>query len=158
MYKKLIAVVLLAVVAAAAAGFATAGGTGGQQLIAFSYGNGNSARMTLTPLTSGSVPVDHGSTSWCCWTQKDVRQDGEQLAVNNPLATFVGKHGSVVWREQITWLDLTNGYSVATGTWKIVRGTGAYRHLAGHGHVALISGAGDKVISYRAVGLVGPGR
>ena len=111
--------------------------------------------MTVTPLTSGSIVADHGSTSWCCCgSQKTTRQDGEQLDVNNPLATFVGTRGSVTWREQITWHDLTNGYSVATGTWKIVRGTGAYAHVAGHGHVAFISNAGNKVLAYRAVGLV----
>lgn len=156
MYKKLTATAAIAVAATALAGLATASGAATQQGIAFSYANG-SAKMTLTPLTPGSILADRGSTSWCCWTQKTVQQDGEQLAVNNPLATFVGKRGSLTWREQITWVDLTNGYSVATGTWRIVRGSGAYQHLAGHGHVAFISNASNKVLSYRAVGLVDQG-
>jgi hypothetical protein len=152
MFKKLTASAASAVAATALAGLATASGAATHQAIAFSYAN--SAKMTLTPLTPGSILADRGSTSWCCWTQKTVQQDGEQLDANNPLATFVGKRGALTWREQITWVNLTNGYSVATGTWKIVHGSGAYQHLAGHGHVAFISNTSNKVLSYRAVGLV----
>jgi hypothetical protein len=154
MHKKLIAAAVIAVSAAALTGLATAGGATTHQQVAFSYANSNPAKTTLTPLSSGSVLVDHGSTSWCCWTQKTVTQDGEQLDVNNPLATFTGARGSITWRERITWVDLTNGYSIATGTWRIVRGTGAYTHLVGNGHLALINGIGDKTVTYRAVGLV----
>ena len=154
MYKKLIAAATIVVAASALAGLATAGGATTHQEVAFSYANNNPSRMTLTPLTSGSILADHGSTSWCCWTQKTVRQGSEQLDVDNPLATFVGRHGSVTWRERVTWLDPTNGYSVATGTWRIVHGTGAYEHLVGHGHLALISGTGDKTLTYRSVGPV----
>jgi hypothetical protein len=152
MYKKLIATASIAVAATALAGLATAGGAATQQGIAFTYA-GNAAKMRLTPLTPGPVLADRGSTSWCCWAQTVVQQDGEQLDINNPLATFVSKRGSLTWREWITWHDLTNGYSIATGTWKIVRGTGAYEHLAGHGHVALITG-GNKTLTFRAVGLI----
>jgi hypothetical protein len=157
MVKKLIAVAATAVAATAVAGLASAGGAATQQQIAFSYGNGNPANMSLAPISSGAVLADRGSTSWCCWTRKSVQQDGEQLDVNNPLATFVGKRGSLTWREQITWLDLTSDYSIATGTWRIVHGTGAYEHLIGHGHLALVSGAGNKILTYRAVGLVAGG-
>jgi hypothetical protein len=155
MYKKLITAAVIAVVAAAVAGLASAGGAATHQEIAFSYAN--NSKMTLTPVTSGSILADRGSTSWCCWSQKTVQRDGEQLDVNNPLATFVGKRGSLTWREQITWVDLTNGYSVATGTWKIVHGSGAYQHLAGHGHLAFIQNASDTTLSFRAVGLVDQG-
>ena len=156
MYKKLIAAAAIVVAATALAGLATASGAATRQEVAFSYANNNPS-MTLTPLTSGSILADHGSASWCCWTQKTVQQDGEQLDVNNPLATFVGKRGSLTWRERITWVDLTNGYSIATGTWQIVHGTGAYAHLIGHGHLALVTGTGDKTLTYRAVGLVAGG-
>jgi hypothetical protein len=108
-------------------------------------------------LTSGSILADHGPTSWCCWTQKTIKEDGERLDVNNPLARFDGKRGTITWRERIVWRDLTNGYSIATGTWRIVHGTGAYAHLAGQGHIALISDSGDNTLTYRAVGLVAGG-
>ena len=158
MFKKLFAAAAIAVAVAALAGLATAGGTATQQKIAFSYSNDNPGKTTLVPLTSGSIVADQGLTSWCCWTEKTVQQDGEPLEVNNPLATFMGKRGSLKWRELITWHDVTNGYSVASGTWRIVGGTGAYEHLTGHGHLVFIAGTGDKVLAYRGVGLVGAGR
>jgi len=157
MHTKLVTAAAAVVLAAAAlAGLASAGGATKQQQIALSYGDGNPAKVALTPLTPGAILADQGSTSWCCWTQKTVRQDGRQLEVDNPLATFVGKRGSLVWREQITWIDLTDGYSVANGTWRIVSGSGAYRHLSGHGHVVFVN-VGSKVMSYRAVGLADAG-
>jgi hypothetical protein len=154
MQRKLIAVVAIAVAAAVLVGLASATGAATRQQIAFSYANGNASKVTLTPLTAGSVLADLGATSWCCWTQKTIQQDGEQLDVNNPMARFAGKRGSITWREQITWVSLDGGYSIATGTWRIVRGSGAYQHLEGHGHVALISNGSNKVLSYRAVGFV----
>jgi hypothetical protein len=157
MYGKLIGAAATVVLALTLAGLAFGRGTATHQQIAFSYGNGDAAKVALTPLTSGSILADQGSTSWCCWSQKTIEQDGEQLDVNNPLATFVGKRGSLVWREQITWVNLASGYSIATGTWRVVRGSGAYRHLTGHGHVALVMNASSKVLSYRAVGFVGEG-
>lgn len=154
MRKKLIALAAILVAAAAAGGLASARGAAPQQQIALAYA-GN-APMTMTPLTAGSLQSDTGSTTWCCWTQKVVKQDGEQLDVDNPLATFVGNHGTLKWRERITWHDLGSNYSVAAGTWKIVRGTGAYEHLAGHGHLVFVQ-KGDKTLAYRALGLVGRG-
>ena len=44
---------------------------------------------------------------------------------------------------------------MATGTWKVVRGTGAYEHLAGHGHLVFIK-RGGKTLTFRAVALVVP--
>jgi len=156
MHKKLIATAAL-VAAAVVAGVAS-GGAATQQQIAFVYANGNPGKMTLTPLTSGPVARDSGSTSWCCWTQKFVRRDGESVEIDNPLATFVGKRGSLTWRERITWVNSGNGYFITTGTWKVAGGTGAYKHLAGRGHLAFVSGAGDKVLTFRAVGLVDQAR
>jgi hypothetical protein len=43
----------------------------------------------------------------------------------------MGKRGTFRWRARIEWVDRGNGYSVGTGTWKIVRGTGAYKTCGG---------------------------
>jgi len=155
MHKRLIATAAIVFVAAAMAGLAAAGGAATRQRIAFVAGT--SPTMKLTPLTSGAVLGDSGSTSWCCWTHNEVKQDGGQLDVNNPLATFVGNRGTLIWRERITWFDVTNGYSVASGTWRIVRGSGAYQHLSGQGHLVFVMRGGDR-LTYRAVGLVDQGR
>ena len=157
MSRKLIAAAAIAVAATALAGLAHAGRGATHQQIALSYANADASKVTLTPITPGSIAADTGSTTWCCFTEKTIRQDGQQLDVNTPLATFVGKHGTLVWRERITWVDLTNGYSIATGTWRIVRGTGAYQHASGQGHLAFVSTSGTRVLSYRAVGIVAAG-
>jgi len=73
--------------------------------------------------------------------------------IDNPLVTFEGKHGTFVWREQIEWIDLEKGYAIGTGTWKILRGTGAYAHLAGHGRVAIVD-RNHHGVADRAEGLV----
>jgi hypothetical protein len=155
MRKKLIAAAAIALVAAAVAGMATARGAATRQQIAFTYENGKASATKLTTLGSGPLQGDSGSTNWCCWTQKEVEQDGDVLDVNNPLATFAGKNGSLTWRERITWHDLVDNYFVATGTWRIVRGTGAYEHLSGQGHLVLIQ-RGGKTLTFRAVALVAP--
>jgi hypothetical protein len=157
MSRKLIAAAALTLTAVALAGLAHAGRVAAHQQIAMSYANGNASKVTLTPITPGSIAADTGSTTWCCFTEKTIRQDGQLLDVDNPLATFVGKNGTLVWRERITWVDLANGYSIATGTWRIVRGTGAYEHATGQGHLAFVSTAGTRILSYRAVGLVAAG-
>jgi hypothetical protein len=157
MSRKLIAAAALTVTAAALAGLAHAGRVATRQQIALSYTNADASKVTLTPLTRGPIAADTGSTTWCCFTEKTIRQDGQQLDVDNPLATFVGKHGTLVWRERITWVDLANGYSIATGTWRIVRGTGAYQHATGQGHLAFVSMSGTRILSYRAVALVAAG-
>lgn len=157
MQNKIIAIAALLVAAATVTAVAAGGAATTRQQVAFVYANGNPGKMRLTPLTAGPVLRDSGSTSWCCWTEKFVRQDGDSVEIDNPLATFTGKRGSLTWRERITWINSGDGYSVTTGTWRIERGTGAYRHLAGRGHLAFISGAGDRVVTFRAVGLVDQG-
>ena len=57
-------------------------------------------------------------------------------------------------RNRIEWIDIGNGYVVGNHTWKVVRGTGAYAHLVGHGRGAVVelpSGA----LKLRLEGLVG---
>ena len=60
---------------------------------------------------------------------------------------LAGKRGSLTIREQIEWVSIGrdgNGDgqddTVATGAWKVVRGTGAYARIAGgggNGHAGL---------------------
>jgi hypothetical protein len=116
---------------------------------------GNSGTFVLTPLTSGSIRRDSGTATACCWTQRSIRRDGQAIDIDSPvLRTFQGKRGTFVWRARIAWVDSGSGYSVGTGTWKIVRGTGAYAHLEGNGRVALVTGANDQGVADRAEGLL----
>jgi len=50
--------------------------------------------------------------------------------------TLTGRHGVLTVRYRIEWVDAGHGYSVGTGTWHVVRGTGAYALLTGYGRSA----------------------
>lgn len=157
MHIKLAAATAL-IVAATVTGLAIAGRTSTSQRIAITSPHGNSAAFVLTPLTAGPVGRDSGTATACCWTQRFIQRDGQSIELNNPLRTFEGKRGTFVWRASIGWVDLDSGYSVGTGTWKIVRGTGAYAHLEGHGRISIVTGPNDQGLADRAEGLVDLGR
>jgi hypothetical protein len=153
MYAKLSAVAALVVAAVfVATGMASAGGAASHQRIAI-VSPQNGATFTLTPLTSGPIKADSGTATACCWTRRFIRRDGQAVEIDNPRRTFEGTRGSFVWRARIAWVDLGSGYSVGTGSWKIVHGTGAYAHLEGRGRVALITDPNAQAPG-RAEGLV----
>lgn len=154
MYAKLSAVAALVVAAVfVATGMASAGGAAAHQRIAI-VSPADGATFTLTPLTSGPIKADSGTATACCWTRRFIRRDGQSIEIDNPLRTFQGKQGSFAWRARIAWVDLGSGYSVGTGSWKIVHGTGAYAHLKGHGRVANVTDPSNQA-PIRAEGLVG---
>jgi len=158
MHAKLSAAAALVLAAAVATGVATAGHAAAQQRIAVTSPRGNSGTFVLTPLTSGPIKRDSGTATACCWTRRFIQRDGQSIEIDNPLRTFAGKRGTFVWRARIAWVNSGSGYSVGTGTWKIVRGTGAYAHLEGHGRVALITAANDQGVADRAEGLFDLGK
>jgi hypothetical protein len=155
MHKKLAATVAaLGGAAAIVTGIATAGHTATAERVAITSPHGNSGLFILTPLGQGPLVRDAGTATACCWTQRLIQRDGQSIEINNPLRTFAGKHGTFTWRAQIGWVDFDSGYSIGTGTWKIVRGTGAYAHLEGHGRIAIITGPNDQGVADRAEGLL----
>jgi hypothetical protein len=148
-------VVTMLAVAAAVVSTGAAGGTASSvQRIAITAGaNGNADEFVLHPYGSGPVASDSGTTGACCWGDHWIKRDGQEIEVNDPLKTFYGKHGQFSYRARIEWVDAGNGYSVGTGTWKIVSGTGVYSHLTGGGRLAL-SWPPAGLVSWRAEGLV----
>jgi hypothetical protein len=59
-----------------------------------------------------------------------------------------------VARNRIGYVDISNGWSIFTGTWKVIRGTGQYAGLAGGGLGAGIS-TPNGAIKARFEGLLG---
>ena len=94
------------------------------------------APFVLTPLTSGAIKPDTGTATFCCWTERSIMRDGQAIDINDPQWTLTGKLGTIVGRSQIGFVDLPDGWAVFTGTWKVIRGTGAYAGLSGGGRVA----------------------
>jgi hypothetical protein len=137
--EMLTRVTALACVVAAAAFTATAdaGHAVSKQRIAITTAVGDGHAFVLAPLTAGPVARDSGTASACCWTPRFVTRAGQSSEIDNPLKTYVGKRGTFTMRLVIDWIDAGNRYTIGTGTWKIVSGTGAYEHLEGNGRIAV---------------------
>jgi hypothetical protein len=127
----------LAATAITLTGVAAAGPVAAKQRISIHRTAGSDA-VTLIPLTSGPLGRDSGTITACCWSQRFVMRDGQSIEINDPLLTFTLKQGRLVTRNRIEWIDIGNGYAVGTHTWKVVRGTGDYAHLVGHGRGAVV--------------------
>lgn len=98
--------------------------------------------FVLTPTTAGAVRRASGKADFCCWSQLHVVRDGQTFDLNNPQMTLTGLRGTLVTRNRIVWMDLPDGLSLFTGTWKIVGGTGDYAGLTGGGLAAGVELAG----------------
>ena len=137
MRTKLTAIAALAATAATVAAVAVAGPVATKQRIAIQVKDG--APFVLTPLTPGAIKPDTGTATFCCWTERSIMRDGQAININDPKWTLTGKLGTIVGRNQIGFVDLPDGWAVFTGTWKVIRGTGAYAGLSGGGRVAGVS-------------------
>jgi hypothetical protein len=135
MRTTLTGIAALAVASVTLTAAAAAGSPPAKQRVAIRFTGGNS--FVLTPLTSGRIKADTGIAIFCCWTRRPIIRCGESFEINNPRMTLTGKQGTLVTRNLIGWIDLPDGYSLFTGTWRVIHATGAYAGLTGGG-----SGAG----------------
>ena len=133
MGTKLTVVAALAVAAVTLTAVASAGSSAGRQRVSIRL---TSSGFALTPLTSGSIKPDAGPVTFCCWTRRSIVRGGESIEINNPQMTLTGKQGTLVTRNVIDWRDVPDGYSLFTGTWKVIHATGAYAGLTGGGNGA----------------------
>jgi hypothetical protein len=138
MSGKLTAIAILTATAATLAGVAAvaaAGPVAAKQRIAIEMRGGVNESFVLTPLNSGAATRDVGTATACCWSQRKIVRAGVTVDVNDPQMTLTGKRGTLVFRNRIEWADLPDGWATFTGTWKVIRGTGAYAGLSGGGRV-----------------------
>lgn len=96
----------------------------------------------LTPLQKGAVGKDSGdfATDHSLIPDRTLIRDGQKIDVYTAVWTFHGKRGTIVFRERNEWADVgadanSDGQpdGIALGTWKVVRGTGAYAGITGSG-------------------------
>jgi hypothetical protein len=95
----------------------------------------SSLRFVLTPVGSGALKPDSG-TETSTYTSHVVVREGQRVEIANWVTTCKGKRGSFVLRVRIEHIDAGNGFHIGTGTWRFVRGTGAYAGITGGGRVA----------------------
>jgi hypothetical protein len=157
MRRKLTAVALLAATAVtlafAAAGPVAAKDRTTRQRIAIQQNVDGS--FVLTPLTSGSIKRDTGFASFCCWTAKRITRDGQTIDVNDPQMTLASKRGTLVVRNRVGFVDIPDGWSIFTGTWTVIRGTGDYTGISGGGRGAGVTLANGSAKA-RFEGFLGP--
>jgi hypothetical protein len=104
-----------------------------------------SGKGVLTPLKDGALKRDSGTFggNWDQGGERTVVREGQTVTIHHNVWTFVGKGGSMVFRERNESVDLGqdldhNAFEdgIGVGTWKVVRGTGDYAGIAGGGRSA----------------------
>jgi hypothetical protein len=138
--------VIALAVALTIASVAAASADAVKQRIAISAKPDDSApgRFVLTPLGPGALKRDSGKVRVAISSGPTVMRQGQKVSIYNITFKYTGKRGSLTIRERSEWVDVSNenapGYnyrpSVATGTWKVVAGTGQYAKIAGGGRSA----------------------
>jgi len=96
-------------------------------------------RFVLEPLGAGPLELDSGTGTSIIARQRSVVRNGQSAQIITWVTTYGAKRGSFVTHARIEHVDVGNGYNVGTGTWKIVRGTGAYAGITGGGRVANVT-------------------
>ena len=108
--------------------------------------------FALATLQSGALKRDSG-THACPGDPDDlgaVQRDGQEAFRWECRAwTFTGKRGKLVLRSQFTWIEAGGAYNIATGTWKVVRGTGQYARVTGGGRSAQVGPPGEWLARYQ---------
>lgn len=138
MRKTLMAAVALAALAAVLVTVAAGGTDSSKQRVRIDVKGLDGNTFVLRPMSHGRVQPDKGTSGFCCWRSWSVTRAGAKLEVTNPSVTLTGKHGTLTMRERIEWVGLPGDWSVQSGTWKVVDGTGAYAGLSGHGRVTSV--------------------
>lgn len=136
--------IVLAVLAAAVTltSVAAAGPDAAKQRVAINAKILPAGTFVLTPLRAGTLKRDSGTFNgnWQTAPGRKVIRNGQEVATYTDTWTLTGKRGRLTIRERIEWVDTGNDGNgdgqqdeVATGTWNVVRGTGAYARITGSG-------------------------
>jgi hypothetical protein len=96
--------------------------------------------FVLQPLQAGALKRDSGTDSCNGENNRgEVLRDGQQAFLFKCRAlVLTGKRGKLVLRSQFAWVEAGGPYNIATGTWKVVRGTGQYARVTGGGRIAQV--------------------
>ena len=90
-------------------------------------------------LGSGPLKFDSGTYAYTAMEKPPVILKGQGMAVIVTVATLTGRRGRFVIRWRMEFVGAGDGNTVGTGTWSIVRGTGAYTGASGGGRVAAVA-------------------
>jgi hypothetical protein len=130
---------------------ASAGADAAKQRVQIDMKSSPSNTFVLAPLQSGALERDSG-THGCKEepSKGEVLRDGQQSWPWECRAwVFTGKRGTLVLRSQFAWIEAGGPYNIATGTWKVVRGTGQYARVTGGGRSAQVGTLKTGVARYQ---------
>jgi hypothetical protein len=149
MKARVVALVALAA-AVTLTSVAAAGSHAGKQRVAIDLKLWPQKTFVFAPLQAGPLKRDSGTISdnFLSIPGRDVLRDGQKVTIyDGGVATLTGRRGTLTIRSRNEWIDFArdaNGDgendAIATGTWKVVRGTGQYAGIVGkgrNGHVGL---------------------
>jgi hypothetical protein len=113
-----------------------------KQRVAIDMEGGQS--FTLYPLRAGALKRDSGPSTADPRSGRSFMRQGQQVSIYNITYMLSGKQGNLTIQERNEWVDVSQknarGFDyrpgVAIGTWKVVRGTGAYAKVVGGGRTA----------------------
>jgi hypothetical protein len=145
-WKRRLGTIAIIAVASAAALTppATAGPDAARQRVAISV-TMSSGTAVLTPLNHGPLGRDTGTFGgdWSPSPDRTIIRDGQKVEIYSVVWTFRGARGTLVFRALAEWIDIGQDLNrdgqpdgIATGTWKVVRGTGRYAKATGGGRGA----------------------
>ena len=151
-----LAVLAALVTAVTLASVATAGSDVAKQRVAITV-TMSSATGVLTALNDGALERDPGTFygDWSHSPDRTVIRDGQKVEIYSAVWTFTGKRGTLMFRERNEWVDVGHDLNrdgqpdgIGMGTWKVLRGTGAYARVTGGGRSAHLGLGRQWVIRY----------
>ena len=134
--KALCLCVAVLAAAVAFASVAAAGPAVAKQRVAIDMKIFPQSTFVLTTLQSGTLKRDSGtiSSNWRSIPGRVVMRDGQRVTIFDGVVwTLTGKHGTLTIRDRNEWVDVGGDDGVGIGTWRVVRGTGAYAGIVGKG-------------------------
>jgi hypothetical protein len=142
MRRCIISVLALIALAAATnlASTVSAGSAKGQRVMLVQKHRFGSPMGTfvLYALTDGPLELDSGRYTLAAAEKPHIVRNGQGIAVYIAVETLTGKRGSFVIRWRVEFVGAGEGSTVGTGTWSLVRGTGAYAGASGGGRLAAV--------------------
>ena len=129
---------------------ASAGPKGKKQCVSFLMNfnpSTETATWRLVPLTAGPLKSDSGSSTGGGSIGDVLLSNGQRVTPINGSDMMTGKHGTLLVSQKLVSTNVGNQYSADIGTWKFVRGTGAYKNVTGGGRFAGVGlPSGDTVL------------
>src|SRR5262245_57212477 len=88
-------------------------------------------QFELVVLSLGPIRSDTGSFTLAAELRPSIVRQGQGLSVYVVIETLTGAQGTFDVRWRVEFAGAGEGNTVGTGTWRILRGTGAYAGVTG---------------------------